>query len=141
MSDATQRHLMVVDDDEAARAFVTRVFEAEGWKVTEAPGGAHALAPLGSEPLPDVVLLDLLMPGLNGLDVLSKLRGQSGFEDLPIVVLCERNRPLASRLTVGLGADDVLSKPLDAAVLRARCGALADRTGLTARERLGWAGA
>ena len=123
----TDRHVMVVDDEPQIRAEIRAAFEADGWKVTEAAGGAQALGLLREPPLPDVVLLDLVMPGLDGYAVLSELRERHPVERVPVVVLSARPGPLSTRVAQGLGADDCLPKPVDPDVLRARCAALAGR--------------
>ncbi len=122
------RHVMVVDDDDDVRAVITDAFEADGWKVTEAPGGARAIALLRAQPLPDVVVLDLVMPGVDGLAVLTDLRESCGTGGPPVVVLSTGGALLTNRLAEGLGADDCLTKPVDPADLRDRCAALAART-------------
>ena len=121
------RHVMVVDDEAQIRAEIRAAFEADGWKVTEAAGGAQALGLLREPPLPDVVLLDLVMPGLDGYAVLSELRERHPVERVPVVVLSARPGPLSTRVAQGLGADDCLPKPVDPEALRARCAALAGR--------------
>jgi CheY-like chemotaxis protein len=123
MADTAGPHLLVVDDDEDLRARIRCVLETEGWRVTEAHNGARALALLRTMPLPDLVLLDLVMPGFDGLDVLSELRGAGRTRDLPIVALSARGAHLSNRLAEALGADECISKPLDAEVLRERCAA------------------
>ncbi len=126
MTDGAELHLLVVDDDEGVRAFVRTIFEPEGWTVSEASGGVQALGLLREPPFPDVVLLDLMMPGLDGFAVLSELRGARGIEHLPVVIM-STGGSLSSRLAGGLGADDCIRKPLDAATLLSRCVALAAR--------------
>jgi two-component system phosphate regulon response regulator OmpR len=121
------RHVMVVDDEPHVRAEIRSVFEAEGWKVTEASGGVQALGLLREPPLPDVVLLDLVMPGLDGYAVLTELKEREPVERVPVVVLSARPGPLSSRVAQSLGADDCIAKPVDPDVLRTRCAALADR--------------
>jgi|SRR5579862_2811180 len=127
MSDGAGRRILVVDDDEGFRASIRHVFEAEGWEVTEAPDGSQALALLRSPLLPDVVVLDLVIPMINGFAVLTELRGSRGLVDLPVVAVSARKGVLANRLALTLGADDCTTKPVDLEALRSRCDALAAR--------------
>ena len=125
MTDGAGRRVMVVDDDEAVRALVRDLLVADGWEVSEADTGARALALLGAMPAPDLMLLDLVMPGVDGLAVLAEIREARGMWDLPVLVLSAGRAHLSNKLALSRGADDVLAKPLDAAVLRERCSALA----------------
>jgi len=122
--DLPDRQLMVVDDEEAVRVRVRAILEPEGWTVTEASGGARALALLRDPPFPDLLLLDLMMPGLDGLAVLTELRRTRGIWDLPIVVL-STGGSLSTKLAGTLGADGSITKPFDPTTLRSRCASLA----------------
>ena len=126
MIDGPERHLMVVDDEDSVRILIRTIFEPQGWKVTEATGGIEALRLLREPPFPDVVLLDLMMPGLDGLAVLGELRGSRCAEHVPIVIL-STGGPLSARLAGSLGADDCITKPFDHEALRLRCAVLAAR--------------
>jgi CheY-like chemotaxis protein len=119
---------MVVDDDEDVRAVIRDVFEDDGWRVTEASGGARALALLRAHPLPDVLVLDLVMPGVDGLAVLTELSETFGPAGLPVVVLSAGHALLSHRFAETLGADDCFTKPVDPEALRDRCAALAAST-------------
>src|SRR5579862_575814 len=111
---------MVVDDDAAVRMDVASIFEPDGWKVTEANGGAKALGMLQEPPFPDVVLLDLAMPGMDGLGVLTELRDARHLTDLPVVLMSATNGTLITRIAASLGAD-LVTKPLDLPALRELC--------------------
>lgn len=112
---------MVVDDDEVVREAVRGAFEAEGWVVSEASSGAEALDLLAGPPWPDVLVLDLVMPGMDGLAVLTELRGRPGGEGIAVVVLSARRSPLATRVFASLGADGCIPKPVDPTALRSHC--------------------
>ena len=116
---------MVVHDDADDRARLRNVFEEVGWTVTEAPGGAQALALLREPPLPDVLLLALAMSGMDGLAVLTELRTERRIHELPVVLLAARRSPLGDRLVEALGAESCIIKPFDPGVLLSRCAALA----------------
>jgi len=120
MTDGPAAHLMVVDDDPAVRMLVAATFEPEGWQVTEASGAAQALGLLREPPFPDVVLLDVTKPALDGVGVLAELRDARGTIDLPVVLMSATEGPLTSRLATSMGAD-LVTKPFDAAALRSLC--------------------
>ena len=129
--DVAGLHLMVVDDDDHVRGAIRDAFEAAGWTVSDAAGGARALALLRMPPLPDVLVLDLGMPGVDGFAVLTELRSSLNIGDLPIVVLSARQAGLANRMAVALGADECVTKPVDPDALLSRCAALASGTEAT----------
>ena len=108
--------VLVAEDDVDLQGFLRDTLEAEGMTVQAASDGAGALLAVGSEP-PDIVLLDLDLPDLDGLDVLTALRKRG---DLPIIVLTGRR--LEQDRVVGLerGADDYVVKPFSARELVAR---------------------
>lgn len=127
--------ILVIDDEPMVREAVGRVLSSEGYAVAYAHDGADAIARLSVDP-PDAILLDLMMPGMNGRQFLSALRTELGL-DLPVVVMTAVHG-LGQR-AISLGATDVVEKPFDVdellnkvalAVFRAR------QTGTTAaRER------
>ncbi len=94
--------------------------------MTEAPDGARALGLLREPPFPDVVLLDLAMPGIDGLGVLTELRDARGMTELPIVLMSAADKALTRRLAGSLGAN-LVTKPLDPVAVRSLCAALAER--------------
>jgi two-component system, OmpR family, phosphate regulon response regulator PhoB len=108
--------VLVAEDDVDLQGFLRDTLEAEGMTVQVASDGAGALLAVGSEP-PDIVLLDLDLPDLDGLDVLSAIRKRG---DLPIIVLTGRR--LEQDRVIGLerGADDYVVKPFSARELVAR---------------------
>ena len=110
--------VLVVDDDAAARTLMARVLGREGYRVVLAAGGEEGLR-LARERRPDLVTLDVMMPGLDGWEVLAALKGDPALADIPVVMLTvvdDRHMGLA------LGASEYLTKPVDrrrlAAVLR-----------------------
>lgn len=101
--------ILVIDDEPMVREAVGRMLVAEGYQVDHAADGAAALTVVDRDP-PDVILLDLMMPGMNGRQFLTALREARG-SDIPVVVMTAVHG-LAQR-AVDLGATDVVEKPFD----------------------------
>src|SRR5579862_9598481 len=102
--------LLVIDDEEANCRLARAIFKAEGFEVVEANDGSSGLRQIATEH-PDIVLLDLQMPGLDGLQVLEKVRASD--PALPVVMLtASRDVKMAVKATQ-LGAHDYLTKPID----------------------------
>ncbi len=118
--------ILVVDDDPHALRLVSYTFEAEGYDVITASSGAEALARLASE-RPDLIVLDVMMPDMSGLEVCQRIRSDPATARLPILMLSAKGQ-VADRVT-GLrsGADDYLAKPADTSELLARAQALLAR--------------
>ena len=99
--------MLVVDDEPTVREVVAGYLRRDGHIVSEAADGPTALALLASEP-PDLVVLDMMLPGVNGLDILRKIR-QSG--DMPVIMLTARAEESDRVAGLELGADDYVVKP------------------------------
>ncbi|MFG1706707.1 response regulator transcription factor [Nonomuraea sp. M3C6] len=120
-------HVLVADDDEAVRRSLTHALAREGYHVSTAADGLHALASAGGG-RQDAVVLDIMMPGLDGQEVCRRLR--AGGDRTPILMLTARD--LVADRVAGLdaGADDYLAKPFALEELRARLRALLRRSGV-----------
>ncbi|GAC1598869.1 MAG: response regulator transcription factor [Acidimicrobiales bacterium] len=117
-----KRRVLVVDDDEGVRTGVTWALEANGFEVTAVDNGIAALEAIESCP-PSLVVLDLSLPGIGGLDILRRLRAgqeRSGCYRLPIIVLSGRDGETDRIVGLDLGADDYLVKPFSPGELAAR---------------------
>ena len=121
---ALKRRALIVEDDEVLCRFLGRLYEAEGFDVEYAHSGAEALESL--RPQLDIVILDLNLPGVDGIGVLQHLR--SKFQDLPVLVLTGRARSESAVLALENGADDCLIKPFSHAELLARTRAILRRS-------------
>ena len=119
--------ILVVDDERAVRDSLRRALELEGYRVELAEDGEEALRRLELEPLPDAVILDVLMPGADGLEVCRRLRGAGN--DVPMLMLTARAEIDSRVAGLDAGADDYLSKPFALAELLARLRALLRRLG------------
>ena len=101
----------------------------EGIRTTSATDGAGALAAIHDDP-PDVVLLDLVMPGIDGIEVLERIKGDEQLRHLPVIMISGLGDTESVVRCLEIGADDFLPKPFDAAILRARVNAGLDRKAL-----------
>ncbi|WP_332718996.1 response regulator transcription factor [Pelagibacterium mangrovi] len=116
MTNATVK-VLVVDDEPPIRKLLRVGLSAEGYTVIEAPNGRAALELVGSDK-PDLILLDLGLPDMQGHDLLEKLRGE--LADLPIVVLSSRTDEAGIVRALEMGADDYVTKPFGTRELVAR---------------------
>ena len=116
-SDATTptgHDVLVVDDEPQVLAVVAEYLEREGYRVRTAADGDAALAELAAK-RPDLVLLDLMLPGTDGWTILDRLR--SAGDEVPVIVLSARGAESERVAGLELGADDYLPKPIDKAKL------------------------
>lgn len=122
--------ILVVDDDDNVRHLVSAYLEREGYEVTEAADG-HAAVREVERSCPDLIVLDLMLPGIGGLQVARKL---TATRDVPILMLTARGEEDDVLRGFEAGADDYLVKPFSPKVLIARVRAILRRTGLEAEE-------
>lgn len=132
---ATPGRLLVIDDHENNRLLLQDILSLAGHEVLAAPSGAAGLALLADQPV-DLVLLDLLMPRLNGLEVLLAIRAQPATADLPVVVLSGVDNSDMMGQCLAAGAQDFIRKPFDATILRARIASTLERKRLRDREHV-----
>lgn len=116
--------ILVVEDEDIVSDLVARYLRREGFRVKVAADGATALAIASTED-PGLVLLDLLLPDMDGLEVCRRLRAQG---PVPILILTAKGDEADEVLGLGLGADDYVSKPLKPSLLVAHVKALLRRT-------------
>jgi DNA-binding response OmpR family regulator len=114
-----QATVLLVDDEDQLRRVMKDLLEREGYRVTEAQNGIEALDQVDRH-APDIVVLDLNLPGLDGYGVLSHLRSRPATAKIPVVVLTARGDEDNEVRVLELGADDFLSKPFRARALSAR---------------------
>jgi len=130
-SHAMPAHILVVDDDEPIAAALRRALEYEGFRVTVARDGYAALAEAGRVG-PDLVVLDLMLPGLDGLAVCERLRAQRA--DTLVLMLTARDATADRVRGLDAGADDYLAKPFAYEEMLARVRALLRRRGGAAQD-------
>jgi DNA-binding response OmpR family regulator len=121
MADAST--ILLVDDEESVQKLLTFPLEREGFRVVPARDGEEALARFAEEDV-DLVVLDLMLPKLDGLEVCKRLRAESS---VPIIMLTARDDELDKVLGLELGADDYITKPFSIREFRSRVRALLRR--------------
>ena len=130
--DAMRQRILVVDDDPSLAEMLTIVLRGEGFDTAVIGDGSQALTAV-RELRPDLVLLDLMLPGMNGIDVCRVLRADSG---VPIVMLTAKTDTVDVVLGLESGADDYIMKPFKSKELVARVRARLRRTDEPAPEML-----
>ncbi len=119
--------LLIVDDNEDNRYTLTRRLQREGFSnLVSASDGQEALDLLHSRTF-DLVLLDVMMPGLNGYDVLERMRADSRLRHIPVIMISAQDELASVIRCIELGAEDYLSKPFNPTLLRARIGACLEK--------------
>jgi putative two-component system response regulator len=124
--------VLVVDDMATNRALVRAVLNPVEFEVVEAQSGEHALERI-HELMPDVVLLDVMMPGMDGFEVCQALREQEEFRLLPVIMLTSLGSPDDVARGMEVGATDYVTKPFHAIELEARVRAAVEKKRLTDR--------
>ncbi len=118
--------ILVVDDERAVRESLRRALELEGYEIELAGDGSEALYRLESSGEPDAMILDVLMPGVDGLEVCRRIRGSGS--KLPVLMLTARTEVEDRVAGLDAGADDYVTKPFALEELLARIRALLRRT-------------
>jgi CheY-like chemotaxis protein len=120
------RCVLLVEDEDQLRRVMKDLLEREGYKVAEARDGAQALDEVDRS-APDLIMLDLNLPGLDGYGVLERLRSRSSTSAIPVIVLTAKGDEDNEVRVFQLGADDFLTKPFRARALSARLDAVMNR--------------
>lgn len=118
------KHILMVDDDALMRRSLTFNLQQSGYRVSSAASAEDALA-LAQRERPDLVLLDIGLPGMDGLDALRRIKEKF---DVPVIFVTARRRELDEVLGLELGADDYITKPFDLDVLLAHIKAVLRRS-------------
>ena len=126
--------ILVVDDNASNRDLLSRRLQRQGHTVLQAENGTIALAVVEKEAL-DLVLLDLMMPGISGYDVLASLKSDPRFRELPVIMISALSELDSVVRCIEAGADDYLAKPFDPTLLRARVGSSLEKKHMRDRER------
>ncbi|MDP5172743.1 MAG: response regulator transcription factor [Bacteroidia bacterium] len=130
---ASTAKILVVDDEEDILDLLTYNFEQEGYTVVRALNGEAAIK-LAEAEQPDLILLDIMMPKMDGVATCMELRRTKGLEDVTIVFLTARSEEYSEVAGFEAGADDYIYKPIKPRVLKSRVKALLRRKGTSSRR-------
>jgi signal transduction histidine kinase len=140
----TAEYILIVDDDPANRDVLVRFLEGDGYRLECAASGEEALERLAAGPA-DLVLLDMLMPGIGGYEVFQQMQAAPRLRDIPVIMISALDDLSAVVRSIEAGAEDYLTKPFEPVLLRARIGASLSkrrlRRQIVAQERLASLGA
>jgi two-component system alkaline phosphatase synthesis response regulator PhoP len=124
MSDTS--HILIVDDEPDILEFIGYNLEKEGYTVTAAENGKDAISK-ATEVIPDLILLDVMMPEMDGIEVCNLLRADARFDETVIAFLTARNEDFAQIAGFDVGGDDYINKPIKPRLLLSRIKALLRR--------------
>jgi len=119
-------NILVVEDDEDIRELLRYNLNKEGYQVSEAKSGEDALSAIESQ-IPDLIILDLMLPGIHGLEICKRLRSDQRTQDIPIVILTAKGEEADIVIGLELGADDYITKPFSPRIVIARMRAVLRR--------------
>jgi two-component system, sensor histidine kinase and response regulator len=123
---AAQGSLLVVDDNQGNRDVLSRRLKSQGYLVSTAENGRQALAMLGADPF-DLVLLDIMMPEMDGYEVLATLKADEKLRHIPVIMISALSEMDSVVRCIELGAEDYLPKPFNPTLLKARIGACLEK--------------
>ena len=129
-----QGRLLVVDDNEANRDVLGRRLEREGYQVSSAENGRQALEMVRATSF-DLVLLDIMMPEIDGYQVLSQMKADPALRDIPVIMISALDEIKSVVRCIETGAEDYLNKPFDPVLLRARIGASLEKKRLRDEQK------
>lgn len=128
-------HLLVIDDNQGNRDMLSRRLRHQGYSVSTAVSGQQALELLKTE-LVDLILLDVMMPEMDGYDLLKELKTSKIWRDIPVIMISALGEIESVVRCIEQGAEDYLTKPFDPVLLRARIGACLEKKRLRDQEVL-----
>lgn len=108
------KRVLIIDDDPMVRSLIQQILEPEGWEVVQAEDGSEGVEILDGEPRPlnfRLLILDVVMPGMNGLDVLTRIRLHSHTASLPVIMLTGEDKAEDIMAGYNVGADYYITKP------------------------------
>jgi adenylate cyclase len=129
-----QSHILVVDDNETNRDVLGRRLEREGYRVSSAENGRCALEMVRAASY-DLVLLDIMMPEIDGYQVLSQMKADPALCDIPVIMISALDQINSVVRCIETGAEDYLNKPFDPVLLRARIGACLEKKRLRDEQK------
>jgi adenylate cyclase len=129
-----QRHVLVVDDQAANREMLVRYLDRDGYQVVTSDSGVEALERVSTRPF-EMILLDIKMPGMDGLEVLSRLKQNDATRDIPVIMTSGVDDMETVIRCIDQGADDYLPKPFNPILLRTRLSVSKERKRLRDAEQ------
>lgn len=111
MAEQRKPRILVIDDDPTLQELITQLLNHTGFEVISALTARDGANELRKKPLPDCLLLDLMLPDVSGLELLRQIRAKHDFDDLPIIILSALADPETIRKGLNLGADRYITKP------------------------------
>lgn len=106
------KRILIVDDDPDSRTILTCILESGGYEVGVANDGFEAIKEIGDHP-PDLVLLDVMMPGKNGFEVCEWVKSNPKISHIFIIMISAKSDPISQGRALSLGASDYLTKPIN----------------------------
>jgi CheY-like chemotaxis protein len=126
--------LLVVDDNEMNRDVLSRRLQRQGYTVAVAEDGRQALDMIKAQPF-DLVLLDIMMPGMNGYQVLEHIKADDALRHIPVIMTSALDESEGITRCLEMGAEDYLTKPFDMVVVKARVSACLEKVRLHNQEQ------
>jgi CheY-like chemotaxis protein len=121
--------VLVIDDDQRNVFAITSTLELAGMIVAQAPNGREGIEALRADPDTDLILMDVMMPEMDGYATMAAIRSMPDFATLPIVAVTARAMPGDREKSIAAGASDYVTKPVDTEELLSRIGAWVTRLG------------
>ncbi|MDP1836230.1 MAG: response regulator transcription factor [Chlamydiales bacterium] len=122
----TKTRIVLIEDEEDIAALIKLQAEMSGYKISHETDGLNGLRAVEREK-PDIVILDIMLPGQNGLDVCRKLKSNPDLKDIPVIMISAKSEEIDVILGLELGADDYVAKPFSPKVLFSRIKAVMRR--------------
>ena len=110
------KKILIVEDDPSFSRAINHIIEKEGYDVITASNGMAGLR-MAKEESPDLMILDVMLPGLDGFEICSQLRQNPETENLPIIMLSAKGQEIDKTTGLKVGANEYLTKPVDRALL------------------------
>ncbi|MCY2941098.1 MAG: response regulator transcription factor [Planctomycetota bacterium] len=124
--------VLVIEDEKALVDALVYNLDREGYEVTVAHEGQDGLRK--AQALPDIILLDIMLPGINGIEILRELRGNEKTKSIPVIVVSAKSEETDQVVGFSMGADDYVTKPFSVKILLQRINALQRRAEVPAKE-------
>ncbi len=111
MAEQKRKRILVVEDEPDIQEMIRILLERVGYEAIPALNAQAAVEVLKLKPLPDVMLLDLMLPGISGLELLKQMREKSYFDEVPVIIVSAMADPVKIREGLEMGADRYVTKP------------------------------